>query len=283
MSLKFEHVSYAYKNSNMASGIEDISFSLDNHFFTGIIGHTGSGKSTLIQHINALIRPDKGIIKAQEFTIDSNNKKKLKFIKELRKNIGVVFQFSEYQLFEETVLKDVSFGPRNFGLSQDEAINRAKVALKEVGIDESYYDKSPFELSGGEKRKVAIAGIIASNPKILVLDEPCAGLDPKSSKDMMDLFFDLYNKGTSIVMVSHDMDIILKYCTNCLVLQHGKLIGDYKPTDLFYDSKTLEEVGINPPLLINYVNIAIKKEYKIDKEKVKDIPSFIKELLEVKK
>ncbi len=283
MSLKFEHVSYAYKNSNMASGIEDISFSLDNHFFTGIIGHTGSGKSTLIQHINALIRPDKGIIKAQEFTIDSNNKKKLKFIKELRKNIGVVFQFPEYQLFEETVLKDVSFGPRNFGLSAEEAINRAKVALKEVGIDESYYEKSPFELSGGEKRKVAIAGIIASNPKILVLDEPCAGLDPKSSKDMMDLFLDLYNKGTSIVMVSHDMDIILKYCTNCLVLQHGKLIGDYKPTELFYDSKTLEEVGINPPLLINYVNLAIKKEYKIDKEKVKDIPSFIKELLEVKK
>ncbi len=283
MSLKFEHVSYAYKNSNMASGIEDISFSLDNHFFTGIIGHTGSGKSTLIQHINALIRPDKGIIKAQEFIIDSNNKKKLKFIKELRKNIGVVFQFSEYQLFEETVLKDVSFGPRNFGLSQEEAINRAKDALKEVGIDESYYEKSPFELSGGEKRKVAIAGIIASNPKILVLDEPCAGLDPKSSKDMMDLFFDLYNKGTSIIMVSHDMDIILKYCTNCFVLQHGKLIGDYKPTELFYDAKTLSDVGINPPLLINYVNLAIKKGYKINKEKVKDIPSFIKELLEVKK
>lgn len=283
MNINFDHVSYSYKNSNIASGIEDISFSLENHFFTGIIGHTGSGKSTLIQHINALIRPDKGVIKAQEFTIDSGNKKKLKFIKELRKNIGMVFQFSEYQLFEETVLKDVAFGPKNFGLKEDEAIKKAQDALKEVGIDESYYEKSPFELSGGEKRKIAIAGIIASNPKILVLDEPCAGLDPKSSKDMMELFLDLYNKGTSIIMISHDMDIILKYCTNCLILQHGKLIGNYKPTTLFYDNKVLEEVGINPPLLINYVNLAIKKGYRIDKEKVIDIPSFIKELSEVKK
>lgn len=283
MSIDFQNVYYQYKTENKAYSLEDASFKLENHFFTAIIGETGSGKSTLVQQINALLRPSKGLIKVGDFVIDSQYKKRLKFVKELRKYVGVVFQFPEYQLFEDTVLKDVAFGPKNFGLTQNEALEKAKKALKMVGIDESYYDKSPFELSGGERRKVAIAGIIAIEPKVLVLDEPCAGLDPKSSIEMMELFNSLYKSGISIIMVSHNMDIVLKYCTNCLVLNKAKLLFNITPTELFYNEEYLKLAKINEPNIVPYVKKTLKKGYKINIEKIKDIDSFILELGECKK
>ncbi len=278
MAITFENVYYQYKNEDKNYSLNDITFDLEGHFFAGVIGETGSGKSTLIQHINALLRPSKGLVKIDDFTVQVQNKKKLKKIKELRKKVGVVFQFPEYQLFEDTVLKDVAFGPKNFNVSKEDAIKKAKKALKMVGIDESYYEKSPFELSGGERRKVAIAGIIAIEPEILVLDEPCAGLDPKSSSEMMELFLNLYNQGLSLIMVSHNMDIVLKYCTKCLVLNRGKLLYNLKPTEFFYNEMYLNTAKINEPNLLYYVKMALKKNYKLDVNNIKDISSFILEL-----
>lgn len=280
MAIKFNDVCYHYQK-NKEHALNNVSFNLDDHFFLGLIGQTGSGKSTLIQHLNALLRPSNGEVEVGEFVINSQNKKKLKFIKKLREYVGIVFQFPEYQLFQENVLKDVMFGPINFKVSKDEAKKRAIEALKIVGINESYYDKSPFELSGGEKRKVAIAGILAIKPKILVLDEPCAGLDPKSSKEMMDLFYSLYKQGTSIVMVSHDMGIILKYCSDVLVLYKGEVQGIFKPTELFYNEQVLSKALINPPEIINYVRILEKKGYKLNHSNIKDISSFIEEIKKV--
>lgn len=277
MKISFENVFYDYQNNEDKHSLENISFTLGDHFFIGLIGQTGSGKSTLIQQINALLKPTKGIVKVGDYLIDSKNKK-IKDVKKIRKYAGLVFQFPEYQLFEENVLKDVMFGPINFGISHDEALKKSKEKLKAVGISEDYYYKSPFELSGGEKRKVAIAGIMAIEPEVLILDEPCAGLDPKSSKEIMELFYDLYKNGTSIIMVSHNMDTVLKYCTDCLVLHDGKLLGKYKTTELFYNNEVLHEAGILKPHIIPYIKKAVEKGFNIDKDKIRDIDSFIKEL-----
>ena len=283
MSIKFENVFYSYESSLKGpSAIENISFNLENHFFTGIVGHTGSGKSTLIQHINALLRPTSGKIVVGEHFIDSS-KKKLKSIKELRKYAGIVFQFAEYQLFEETILKDVAFGPKNLGYSEEEAINKAKQALTLAGIDESYYEKSPFEISGGEKRRVAIAGIIALEPKILVLDEPTAGLDPRGAENLLNLFNELFKRGTSIIVVTHDMDIILKYCSNVLCLKEGKLVGNFTPTELFYNDELLKEVGIDKPEIVEFTQKLIKGGLSLDIEKIKDTSTLVEEIKRRKK
>ena len=187
----------------MESGaLKDINLTIKDRSFTMLVGHTGSGKSTLVQQINALLIPSEGQVDVNGIVVDKNVKK-MKNIKELRKGVGLVFQFPEYQLFEETVLKDVSFGPKNFGVKKDEAEKLAKEALSLVGIDESLFDKSPFELSGGQKRRVAIAGVITLNPKILVLDEPTAGLDPQGSREMMRLFEKIHRRETTIVMITH--------------------------------------------------------------------------------
>ena len=278
MSIKFENVFYSYDSSlKTSTAIEDVSFSLDGHFFAGIVGHTGSGKSTLIQHINALLRPNKGEIRVDDYFIDSS-KKKLKSLKNLRKHAGIVFQFPEYQLFEDTILKDVSFGPKNFGFSEEEAIKKAKIALEKVGLNESYYNKSPFEISGGEKRRVAIAGIIALEPKILVLDEPTAGLDPKGAEDILNLFYSLYKEGISIIIVTHDMDIVLKYCTDLLCMYEGKLIGKYTTSEFFYNDELLNKVCIYKPYLVSFVEKLIDKGLTLDVSKIKDIKSLVDEL-----
>ena len=224
MSIKIKNVSFSYltKTPNQVEALDNVSFEIKDHSITALIGHTGSGKSTLIQLLNALMIPSSGEIEVDDFLI-TNNRRKNKKIKELRQHIAAIFQFPEYQLFEETVEKDVAFGLKNYGVKEPIAIQKAHEALKEVGLDESFYKRSPFELSGGEKRRVAIAGILILNPNILVLDEPTAGLDPQGTKIVLQLIEKLHKAGKTIILVTHDMDIVLNYATDVVVLKNGKL------------------------------------------------------------
>ena len=283
MPLIFDHVYYTYDASSPlpSKAIEDIHFTLNEPFFCGIIGQTGSGKSTLVQQINALLRPTQGKVIVGEFVVDSS-KKKMKEIKSLRKYAGLVFQFAEYQLFEETVLKDVSFGPKNFKENEEVAVEKAKKALKKVGIPEEYFSKSPFELSGGEKRRVAIAGLLAMEPQILILDEPTAGLDPKGAQEILALFYDLYQNGTSILLITHDMNVVLKYCTSVMVLHQGKLLGMYSPLDVFYQKELLSEAEIDAPDLICLVEQMEKKGFSLNRQNIRDIESLVAEIKKMK-
>ena len=200
MSIQVNHIFHTYfkKSPNAVLALNDVSLEIKEGEFVAFVGETGSGKSTLVQHFNALLIPDEGTIEVNNYLI-TNNKRKNKKMNLLRKEVGLIFQFPEYQLFEETVLEDVGFGPRNFGASLQEANKKAKEALSQVGLDISYYDRSPFELSGGERRKVAVAGILALDPDVLILDEPTAGLDYQASKEMMELVEKLHQKGKTII------------------------------------------------------------------------------------
>lgn len=392
MPIKFDNVFYVYqKNTPFKSdALENINVEISSHEFLALVGHTGSGKSTFVQQINALLKPTEGrvivgdivpfalqkeleeivhaiyclsdsldsgkiyegyhehklislayksdeiifFLEPKKFNLigykyldnicsyndkkkwknDRNqfpllyqsvlentrsylkdkyskkipskdafevtNIKKIKGLKSLKKYAGLVFQFPEYQLFEETVLEDVAFGPRNFGFSKEEATSKAKDALKMVGIDESLYERSPFELSGGQKRRVAIAGIIALNPKILVLDEPTAGLDPLGTKEIMSLFNLLYQNGTEIIMITHDMDLVLKYATRVLVLNHGKLVSDTSPKELFSQDNLKEKYNLDEPLVFEFAKKLSSRGFKIDLTKVKDVHTLALEIKE---
>ena len=394
MPVRFENVFYVYQAHSpfASSALNDINVSLNSHDFLALVGHTGSGKSTFAQQINALLKPTEGkvlvgelipfeiqnklsslaegvyaynglfegydlyegyvdhqlsfvalikdelilICESKKFALvayqDENNfcpvmkkvksikqellpqdvkeayfatkepltnkyssfkkedvknvfcvenKKKIKGLKSLKSYCGMVFQFPEYQLFEESVLLDVAFGPRNFGFSKQEAEEKAKEALKKVGIGEELFSRSPFELSGGQKRRVAIAGIIALNPKILILDEPTAGLDPIGTREMMKLFKSLYDQGTDIIMITHDMDLVLKYATRVLVLNHGNLISDSSPLELFAKSDLEKEYNLKEPEVLTFAKRLIKRGIKLNLLKIKDIDSLISELKEV--
>lgn len=282
MSIVFSHLNYIYSPNTPLEhyALKDVNLEIKDNSFTMIVGHTGSGKSTLVQQINALFIPTSGQVNVNGIIVDSKAKK-LKNIKELRKGVGLVFQFPEYQLFEETVLKDVSFGPKNFGIKDDEAIKLAKEALELVGIDESYFEKSPFELSGGQKRRVAIAGIITLKPKVLILDEPTAGLDPHGSREMMKLFKKLHENGTTIIMITHDMDNVIKYGTDVVVLSQGEVIKQTKPYDLFSDEDIFSKLSIEEPLVITMAK-KLSKKYKIDLSEVKDIDSLVLQIVKEK-
>ena len=269
MSIKVNNVSYLYnKKENLdKAALKEISLIIKDKDFVTIVGKTGSGKSTLVQTFNALILPTFGYNEIEEFYITEDKKLKKELLKnkdktirkenkrysKLKKKVGMVFQFPEYQLFSETVLKDVMFGPKNFGFSEEEAKERAIKALKDVGIPESYFDKSPFELSGGEKRRVAIAGIIASEPDILILDEPTAGLDPKGKKEILELIAAYHKTGKTVIVVTHDMDIVLEYSEKVIVLNNGKLIDILSPDELF-KKENLEELSLEMPNLIKFKN-----------------------------
>lgn len=267
MSIKVNNVSYLYnKKENLdKAALKEISLIINDKDFVTIVGKTGSGKSTLVQTFNALILPTFGYNEIEEFYITEDKKLKKELLKnkdktirkenkrysKLKKKVGMVFQFPEYQLFSETVLKDVMFGPKNFGFSEEEAKERAIKALQDVGIPESYFDKSPFELSGGEKRRVAIAGIIASEPDILILDEPTAGLDPKGKKEILELIAAYHKTGKTVIVVTHDMDIVLEYSEKVIVLNNGKLIDILFPDELF-KKENLEELSLEMPNLIKF-------------------------------
>ena len=234
MGIQVKNIFYTYqkKATNATQALRDVSLEIKDNDFLAIVGETGSGKSTLAQMFNALLVPDKGDVLVNDYVINYKNRKSKK-LRGLRKQVGLVFQFPEYQLFEETVEKDVAFGVKNFGIKGEEAIKRAHEALKQVGLDESYFKRAPFDLSGGEKRKVAIAGILAINPDILIFDEPTAGFDPQSSKDLMNLITEFHNNGKTIIIITHDMDLVNTYTKRVVMLERGQVTFDGTPNELF--------------------------------------------------
>ncbi|MDD6231255.1 MAG: energy-coupling factor transporter ATPase [Frisingicoccus sp.] len=246
MGMRLEHVSYIYSPDNAfrKQALKDINLEIHDGEFIGLIGHTGSGKSTLIQHLNGLIRATEGKIYYNDQDIYASDYRMI----DLRSHVGLVFQYPEHQLFEMTVLKDVCYGPKNLGLSDDEAQKRAKEALTMVGIDEKEYEKSPFELSGGQKRRVAIAGVLAMHPDILVLDEPTAGLDPKGRNDILDQISSLHKQtGITVILVSHSMEDVAKYVDRIIVMNRGQVFMDGTPKAIFDRSDALESVGLAAP------------------------------------
>ena len=278
MSISFKQIVYTYSKDTpyQYTALNGIDLDIEEGKITAVIGQTGSGKSTLVQHLNALLLPESGEIQILDRTIKGGEKQKN--LKELRHQVGLVFQFPEYQLFEETVLKDVAFGPKNFGISEEEAEKKAKEALKLVGLDEETYDKSPFELSGGQKRRAAIAGILAMDPKILVLDEPTAGLDPMGTVTMMSLFHELNQKyGKTLIIVTHDMEQVFKYCDSVVVLADGKVMVHEDVSTFFRNSDLCREMNILPPALLRMKDLLAQQGIIID-ESVQDIDSLADEI-----
>lgn len=244
MSIKLENVSYQYKDSSRRKALSEINLEISPGEFIGIAGHTGSGKSTLIQHLNGLIKPTDGTV-----LFDGQDIYGERFsLKELRGKVGLSFQYPEHQLFEVTVFDDVCFGPKNLGLSEEESKERAREALELVGMDEKYYEKSPFELSGGQKRRVAIAGILAMQPQYFILDEPTAGLDPIGRDKILELLKKLHEeKGITIILVSHSMEEIADYVDRILVMDEGYLIYDDTTRNVFKHKNELEKIGLAVP------------------------------------
>ena len=259
MSIKVENVSFTYskKTPNSYEALHNVSLEIKKNSITGIVGHTGSGKSTLVQMFNGLLKPETGTITVDDFVIDSKQKK-IKNVKQLRKHVGLVFQFPEYQLFDE-----------------------AHEALAMMGIDETYYKRSPFELSGGEKRKVALAGILAIDPDILILDEPTAGLDPKSSLEVLTLVEKLHEQGKTIVIITHDMDLLFRYCDHVVLLKDGNVAFDGKPENLF--QKNIDDLSIDVPKIYQFLDILKKKGLDLSKENIRSVDELVKVLTERRK
>lgn len=247
MGIALENVSFTYQEGTplASTALSDVSLTIEDSSYTALIGHTGSGKSTILQLLNGLLVPSQGSVRVFDTLITSTSKNK--DIRQIRKQVGLVFQFAENQIFEETVLKDVAFGPQNFGVSEEDAEQIAREKLDLVGIDESLFDRSPFELSGGQMRRVAIAGILAMEPAILVLDEPTAGLDPLGRKELMNLFKKLHQSGMTIVLVTHLMDDVAEYANQVYVMEKGRLVKGGKPSDVFQDVVFMEEVQLGVP------------------------------------
>ena len=257
MSIVLEHVSYVYSPGTAYEkhALKDVSFEIPQGQFVGIIGHTGSGKSTLIQHLNGLVKATSGkvIYEGRNIYDEGYN------MRELRSQVGLVFQYPEYQLFEVDVISDVCFGPKNQGLSQEECEKNAKEALELVGFPEKYYKQSPFELSGGQKRRVAIAGVLAMKPKVLILDEPTAGLDPKGRDEILDQVEKLHKEtGMTVILVSHSMEDIARYVERIIVMNHGEKMLDGAPREVFCYYKELEKVGLAAPQ-VTYVMHDLKE------------------------
>ncbi|MEY8481538.1 energy-coupling factor transporter ATPase [Lachnospiraceae bacterium 48-21] len=246
MSIKLEHLNYVYSQGTAyeKKALDDICLEIPDGEFVGIIGHTGSGKSTLIQHLNGLIRATSGEL----FYNGENIYREGYPMKELRNEVGLVFQYPEHQLFEIDVLTDVCFGPKNQGLSPEECREQALLALRLVGLKEKYYGVSPFDLSGGQKRRVAIAGVLAMRPKVLVLDEPTAGLDPKGRDDILDQISFLHKeRGITVILVSHSMEDIARYADRLIVMNKGRVMYHDEPKKVFEHYQELEKVGLAAP------------------------------------
>ncbi len=266
MSIKIENLTYIYmpKTPFEKKAIDDVSIEIKQGEFIALIGHTGSGKSTLIQHINGLLKPTSGRLLIDDIDITKKNVK----LTNIRKKVGLVFQYPEYQLFEETIEKDIAFGPHNLGLDNDEINKRVQRAMKIVGLDyEEYKDKSPFEISGGQKRRVAIAGVIAMEPKILILDEPTAGLDPKGRDDILSKILELYNQNDmTIILVSHSMEDVAKVANRILVMDKGKCILDGSPEKIFREVEILESVGLAVPQVTYLIRELRNKGFDLSRD-----------------
>ncbi len=275
MPIKIENLFYTYapKTPFQYEALNGISLDIADHSYVAFIGSTGSGKTTIVQHLNALLTPSKGTIIVDDYTITNRNTKN---IKKLRKHVGIVFQFPEYQLFDETVERDVAFGPKNFGLKEEDAITKAHEALISVGLDQSYFQRSPFELSGGEKRRVAIAGILAIEPDILVLDEPTAGLDPRGSVEIMNLVDRMHQNGTTIILVTHDMDLVMKYAEKVFVVKDGRIISSGEPQNVFGELD--ENSGIEVPKVFSLAQKLNSHGVNLDICKIRNIDDLIQQI-----
>ena len=275
MPIKFEGVEHQYGLNSPFSfhALKGIDLQIEDGTMTAIIGHTGSGKSTLIQHINALLTPTSGTVTVNDFEISATSRPAK--LKPLRKMAGLVFQFPEYQLFEETIEKDIIFGPIKFGVPEEIAKENAKKAIKAVGLDESYLERSPFDLSGGQKRRVAIAGILVMEPDILVLDEPTAGLDPQGAKEMMQLFKTLNQQGITVLLVTHDMNQVLEYCDHAIVMSEGKIVKKGTVSEIFEDPQYLNQLSIQLPTLTQFIFDLNQKGFHIDMS-LKTVDELIK-------
>lgn len=266
MEIKFEQVDFTYQpNSPFEQRVLfDINLEIPSNSYTAIVGHTGSGKSTLLQHLNALLKPTTGKVTIGDrvITPETDNKN----LKPIRKKVGIVFQFPESQLFDETVGQDIAFGPKNFGVSDEESEKLAREMLDLVGLDESYMERSPFDLSGGQMRRVAIAGVLAMEPEVLILDEPTAGLDPRGRKDVMEMFYRLHKeKGINIILVTHLMDDVAEYADYMVVLEKGKIHKQGEPREIFEDVDWLKEKQLGVPTATDFAFELMKKGYEFSK------------------
>ena len=276
MGIKVENVFYTYlkKASNSTLALQDVSLSIEKNDFVAIVGETGSGKSTLVQMLNALLIPDKGQVLVDDFVVSYKNRKNRK-IRNLRKQVGLVFQFPEYQLFEETVEKDVAFGVKNFGAKNEEALESAHRALRSVGLDESYYQRPPFELSGGEKRKVAIAGILALNPDIIIFDEPTVGFDPASAKELMSLIVSMHQSGKTIIVVTHDMDLVNEYAQKVFMLEKGKLVYSGSTSSFYENILNNKWMEMEIPKIFKLALLLKEKGMDINLEEIHNIDDLV--------
>ncbi len=266
MDIRFKQVGFAYQAGTPFEmrALHDVTFSVKDGSYVAIIGHTGSGKSTILQHLNALLKPTEGIVELGDKIIDSTTGNK--DLKPLRKKVGIVFQFPEAQLFEETVEKDIAFGPKNFGVSEEEALKIAAEVVKTVGLPEEVLKKSPFDLSGGQMRRVAIAGVLAMKPEVLVLDEPTAGLDPKGRLEMMEMFYKLNKEqNMTIVLVTHQMNDVSDYADHVIVIESGNVVKEGSPKEVFSDASWLLEKQLGVPTTLAIVEKLKEKGWSTDK------------------
>lgn len=280
MPIKIENLTHIYMPNGPFEKIalDNVSLTINDGDFVALIGHTGSGKSTLIQHINGLLKPTSGKIFVDDVDITSKDVK----LNTIRKKVGLVFQYPEYQLFEETIAKDIAFGPKNLKLSEDEIIVRVKRAMNMVGLDyELYKDKSPFELSGGQKRRVAIAGVVAMEPRVLILDEPTAGLDPYGREEILGQIVNLQREyGMTIILVSHSMEDVAKLANRIIVMHNGKNILDGKPNEVFKQIDILESVGLAAPQ-VTYLMRELKKHGLNVSDELYTVEQAKKEIIKV--
>ena len=276
MGISLENVSYTYQSGTPFErrALFDMTVTIKDGSYTAFIGHTGSGKSTIMQLLNGLYLPTSGQVKVDDTIINSQSKNKE--IKPIRKKVGLVFQFPESQLFAETVLEDIAFGPQNFGVSKEEAEQRALESLRLVGLSDELRDQNPFDLSGGQMRRVAIAGILAMQPDILVLDEPTAGLDPQGRKELMSLFKQLHLSGIRIVLVTHLMDDVADYATAVNVMEKGRLVLSGTPKDVFQKVAFLKEKQLGVPKITEFALQLQEKGYSFE-----SLPITIEEFVEV--
>lgn len=260
MDITFEKVGYSYSAGTPfeSRALYDVNLNIPDGSYTALIGHTGSGKSTVTQHLNALLKPTEGSVTIGDRII--TNKSNNKNLKDLRKKVGIVFQFPESQLFEETIAKDIAFGPMNFGVSEADAMAIVRRVLPLVGLDESFMDRSPFDLSGGQMRRVAIAGVLAMEPEVLVLDEPTAGLDPAGRREIMNMFYQLHkDKGLTIVLVTHQMNDVATYADHVVILEKGTVVRMGPPAEIFRDAAWLQEKQLGLPSALAFLDTFSKK------------------------